>query len=194
MINDSAFDARRTALENAFFQNRDAQLIEQMRQELSRMEEKLKLAKVSGILNEKVLMDLAQVGVRAETLMAMRLVPMVAVAWADRILSQEERAAILKAAADEDIVPGTAAYGLLCFWLEQSPDLRVINAWREYVTQVVRIMPPEALRELRERTEKLCHLVAKAAGGVLGIRATSEAEQKAIDDFVGTFDQRPAGS
>lgn len=192
-MNSSAFDARRTALENAFFQNRDAELVERMRQELARMEEKLKLTKVSGILSEKVLLDLVQVGVRSETLMAMRLVPMVSVAWTDRILSQEERAAILKAAAEVDILPGSAAYGLLSSWLERSPDMRVINAWKEYVTEVARIMPAEALRELRERTAKLCHLVAKAAGGVLGIRAISAAEQTAINDFVGAFDQHPAG-
>jgi len=193
-MNDSAFDARRIALENAFFQKHDAQLVEKMRQELSRMEEELKLTKVSGILNEKVLTDLVKVGVRSETLMAMRLVPMVAVAWADRILSQEERAAILKAAAEVDIVPGTAAYGLLASWLEQSPDLRVINAWKDYVKEAARVMPAEALKELRERTATLCHLVAKAAGGVLGIKPISAAEQAAIQDFVGTFDQRPAAS
>jgi len=192
MMQRTAFEARRISLENAFFQNRDAELVASLRQELSRMEDKLQLTKVSGILNEKVLKDLVQVGVRAETLMAMRLVPMVAVAWTDRILSREERLAILKAAAEEDIVSGSAAYGLLSAWLERPPDERIITAWREYVTEVVRIMPPDSLKELRERTARLCQVVAKATGGVLGIKAISAKEKAAIDEFVGAFDQKSA--
>lgn len=193
-MNSGGFEARRTALENVFFQNRDAQLVEKMRQELSKMEEKLKLGRVSGILKENVLMDLVQVGVRAETLLAMRLVPMIAVAWADRILSQEERAAILRAAAEVDIVPNTAAYGLLSAWLAQPPDERVVSAWREYVTEVARIMPAEALTELRERTVKLCQLVAKATGGVLGIKSVSAIEQATINEFVGAYEQNPTAA
>ncbi len=92
------------------------------------MEEKTGLSHVSGILDENVLLDLMRVGVTGESLLAMRFVPMIAVAWSDRVISPEEHAAILSAAEAENVMPGTPAYQLLHSWLERRPDNAVIVA------------------------------------------------------------------
>ena len=178
------FRARERALEAAFFLKRDAELLARMRSQLAEMEEREKVAHVSGILDEHVLLDLIRVGVTAETLLAMRFVPMVAVAWSDNLVSAEEQAAILKSVEAENIAPGSPAYQLLRDWLEHRPDGAVIVAWKEYISELVRIMPAESLEKLRQRTELLCYQVARASGGFLGIGSVSHAEQTAIEEFV----------
>jgi hypothetical protein len=182
-----AFHARQMSLEAAFFGKVDAELLKNLRSELAALEEANKMAHVSGILDEKVLRDLVRVGVTAESLLAMRFVPMVHVAWADRKISPEERAAILRAAESENVLPNSPAYGVLQSWLQRSPDPAVLAAWKEYIRELARSMPSESLTELRERTKSLCYKVAQAAGGVFGIGSISQAEQEAIDECVNTW-------
>ncbi len=181
------FRSRGLALEAAFFQKRDAELLAKIRSGLAAMEEKKGLSDVSGILDENVLLDLMRAGVTGESLLAMRFVPMIVVAWSDRVISPEEHAAILSAAEADNVIPGTPAHQLLHSWLERRPDNAVIVAWKAYVSELAHIMPPESLKKLRERTETLCHRVAKAAGGVLGFGRISPAEQAAIDDFMNSW-------
>jgi len=185
-----AFHARQVSLEAAFFGKVDAQLLQNLRSELAALEEANKMAHVSGIVDEKVLRDLVHAGVTAESLLAMRFVPMVHVAWSDRKISPEERAAILRAAEAEKILPDSPAYHVLHSWLERSPDPSIFAAWKSYIRELVRVMPAESLATLRERTESLCYRVAKAAGGVLGIGSISATEQAAIDECVNTWSAR----
>ncbi|HTN75260.1 MAG TPA: hypothetical protein VL096_08440 [Pirellulaceae bacterium] len=184
-----AFASRSRALENEFFFERDKKLLANLRHELSSLEEEHKLAHVSGIVQEKVLLDLVRCGVTAESLMAVRMIPMIVVAWVDHFISVEERAAILKAAEEDSIRPGTAPYELLLTWLQAKPRPEVITAWREYVSELVKVSPPESLRELRERTSRLCNAVARCASGFWILGTVSAATQKVIDEFVSVWDQ-----
>jgi hypothetical protein len=181
------FAARGRALEEAFFQNVDARLLANLRGELAQMEEANKLAHVSEIMDQNVLRQLVKVGVTAESLLAMRFVPMIKVAWADGKISDSERDAVLKAAESENVKPGTSSYLLLRTWLEGQPDEAVFVAWKEYIKELARQMPVESLAPLRERMTSLCHGVAKAAGGVLGIGSISKAEEKAIEECLSAY-------
>ena len=178
-----AFAARGKQLEDAFFKDRDQKLMEKLRGELASMEEKKKLAHVSGIVEERVLQNLVQAGVRAETLAAVGLIPMVEVAWCDGSVSAEERDAVLNAAVSQNIHPGTASYEVLGQWLKDRPDPHVIRAWKEYVREVARLMPKESLAEMRKHMLDRCKRVAEAAGGFLGLATISKNEQAKIDEF-----------
>jgi hypothetical protein len=182
-----AFHARQMSLEAAFFGKVDAQLLKNLRSELASLEEAHKMAHVSGILDERVLRELVRVGVTAESLLAMRFVPMVHVAWSDRKISAAERAAVLRAAESEKVLPDSPAYHVLETWLQSSPDPAILAAWKEYIRELARVMPKESLTALQERTKLLCDKVARAAGGVLGIGSISPAEQNAIDECVNTW-------
>jgi hypothetical protein len=140
-------------------------------------------ASSTGILDDHVLVDLVHAGVTGETLLAMRFVPMIGVAWADRIVTAKERTAVLQAAETEGIAALSPAHRLLESWLEHKPDEAVFVAWKEYVSEMAKVMPPATLAKLRERSEHLCHKVAKAAGGILGIGSISPAERAAIAEF-----------
>ena len=178
------FGDRRQALEDSFFHERDQLLLERLKLEMESVEAHKHLAHVSGILDQQVLANLVKAGVRAETLTALTLIPMVEVAWADGAVADDERQAVLKAAAENDIRPGTAAYELLDQWLRQRPDVRIIASWKEYVQALAQAMPPDSMVVMRERLIGRCRRVAEAAGGFLGLtRKISKVEQSAIDEF-----------
>ena len=77
-----SLDERRKALEDEFFRTKDNENIEKLRAEASAREKLGSLRKVSGISDEKLLGKMIDLGISEETLCAIRLVPMVAVAWA----------------------------------------------------------------------------------------------------------------
>jgi hypothetical protein len=188
-MNESAdaFEKRRVGLEEAFFKDRDQKLMEKMRSELAAIEDKKQLAHVTGIFEERVLASLVQAGVRAETMTAVTLAPMIEVAWCDGNVSPEERDAILNAAAQEGIKPDTAAYGLLKSWLQQRPDAHIIAAWKEYVRDVSRQMPADAVAALKKRMIDRVTKVASAAGGFLGLATISRDEKLKIDELSQAF-------
>jgi hypothetical protein len=178
-----AFAERRKSLEEAFFKERDRQLLAKLKAELEAFEEHEKIGHVSGIVEQKVLADLVQAGVRAETVLAMRIVPMIEVAWCDGSVAPEERAAVLNAAATLGIHSGSAAHDLLSQWLTERPDLRVVTAWKEYVKELARVLPPATVAEMRRHMVDRCTRVAEAAGGFLGLATISKSERATIEEF-----------
>src|SRR5437763_4718358 len=107
------FEQRRIGLEEAFFRQKDQQLLQQMRTELSQIAEKQKLAHVSGIAIDHVLESLLHAGVTAETLTAVSMIPMIEIAWCDGNVAPEERDAVLNGAVAQGIHTGSASYELL---------------------------------------------------------------------------------
>jgi hypothetical protein len=183
-----AFAERSKNLEDAFFKDRDQQLMQKMRRELESLEESKKLAHVSGIVEERVLKSLVGAGVRGETLTAVTLIPMVEVAWCDGSVSGEERDAVLNAAVKAGIHPDTASYELLRQWLQSRPDSHIIAAWKDYVTEVSRLMPKESVADFKRNMIDRCTRVAEAAGGFLGLATISKHERAKIDEFAKAFD------
>src|SRR5437868_13990449 len=170
------FKQREIGLEEAFFKERDQQLMEKLRGELSSLEERRKVAHVTGIVEDHVLISLVQAGVQAETLAAVMLIPLVEVAWCDGSVAPEERDAVLNAAVGQGIHPDSAAYGLLKHWLDERPDPRIIAAWQEYIHELARITPKETIAAMKKHMLDRAHRVAAAAGGFRGLSAVSRPE------------------
>jgi hypothetical protein len=179
----SAFENRGRALEEAFFKQRDQQLMDKLRGELESLEESKKLAHVSGIVQEHVLMELVKAGIKAETLAAVTTIPMVEVAWCDGAVSAAEKTAVLNAAAKMGLQPGAAPYELLERWLIDRPDSRIVVAWKEYVHELGKLMPKATVEAMHKDVIDRCVKVAEAAGGFVGIHRISKIEQATIDDF-----------
>ena len=178
-----SFKQRERALEEAFFKERDRQLLEKLRSQLANFEEKRKLAHVTGIVEDHVLTSLTQAGVQAETLAAVALIPLVEVAWCDGTVAAEEREAILNAATQQGIHRGSPSHELLEHWLTERPDARIISAWEEYVHELARIMPGPTLEAMKKNILTRMTNVASAAGGFLGLSTISKHEQQKIDEI-----------
>ena len=105
-MSHESLDDRRRALEEAFFAKQDAVLRKKLAEPAELRAKKDAYSAVSGITDEAVLDALAKLDVTPETLAALSLVPLVAVAWADGSIDAKERAAVLRAAGDTGLAAG----------------------------------------------------------------------------------------
>lgn len=174
---------RGQALEDAFFQQRDQQLMERLTRELADKQAREALAAVSGISHEKVLQALVNQKIGPGNLVSLTLVPLVAIAWADGEVQSEEAAAISRAAAESGIDANSATGELLAGWLRTKPSAQLFEAWRLYVTSLKCTLSESEFRQLGETVLARTEGVAKAAGGFLGIGAMSVSEKKLLDEI-----------
>jgi len=187
-MSDEFLGDRKKALEESFFAKANAKLIERMRAERKKKAAKEALSEASGIRDDTLLDRLVEIEIGPDTWAALALIPLVEVAWADRVLDKRERAAILAAAADLNVKPGKSSYELLESWLSEKPDGRLLAVWGEYIVGVAGHLDPNARRLLRDEILGGARRVAKAAGGVLGWKRVSPEEQAMLDHLEHAFD------
>ena len=178
-------DAR--SLEDAFFARENAALLEAMRKKAAHQERRDALRLVMKTADDALLDRLLELGVSAQTILAMMLLPLARVAWADGVIDDRERAAILRAAAERDIRPGTASHQLLESWLDHQPSESVVAAWKTYIGGFWPLLAPHERDEMRERLLLVARGVAEAAGGFLGLGSASAAEQAVLHDIAATL-------
>jgi hypothetical protein len=177
-----ALDERRKALENEFFQKRDHEMLERLRQDRERAARREELAHASGIEDPSLLNRLLEQGVEPDSLSALVVTPLVLVAWADGSLKAAERKEVLDAAHELGVARGGAAHALLDDWLDHQPKAELGNAWVAYTQAVVSQLHPYDRARLAEHTLERARRVARAAGGVLGLGPhTSKAERAVLE-------------
>lgn len=178
---------RKKALEEQFFARQEKELRERVRRQAEEQSRRAGLAEASGLDDPAVLDRLAGLGLDGETVTALELVPLVEVAWADKILHQAEREAVLRAAEESGVGAGSPAHALLESWLENRPSRELVRAWKDYVEALVAELGPEERQALREEVLGRAHAVAEAAGGFLGIGKVSEAERAVLAELERAF-------
>ena len=181
------YSERERALENEFFFKIDRELSQKLREKMRVEKDREALCAETGITDSDVLDELVEIGIRCETLLALSLVPLVHVAWANGSIDSHERAAVLQAAEEIGHRKDKASYQLLEKWLHHEPDGKVYTAWRDYVTEISKTLRPERMHAVRDELVGRARLVAKAAGGVLGIGAISRAEARVLDELESAF-------
>ena len=182
---------RGKSLEDEFFRREDQRLLTRLAELKKAEASREALAKASGITNPAVLDRLLALGVHAETVAALSLVPLVEVAWADGKLDPRERQTIVEHLPDAGITPGTAAYALVEAWLERRPERKLLDAWTQLVQAICeQFSAAEASRlqsDLLDRARK----VAGASGGVMGIGSrVSSAEAAMLQQLERAFARR----
>ena len=180
-----SLDDRRRELEGRFFAERNEELLRKMRERNQYLKRTEALAAASGITDNKTLDALLALNIDAETLIAMSLVPLVAVAWADDVLDTSERDAIMKAAAD---VQNETQMALLESWLTEKPGPALLKAWKGYVKELMNTLDAGSCKKLQAELMDSARSVAGAAGGFLGLgNKISRVEQKVLDDLESCF-------
>lgn len=171
-------------LEDAFFAQENAKILDEMRKKTDLQERRAALREVIKGADDALLDHLLALGVNAETVLAMTLLPLARVAWADGAIDAREREAIVQAAESRGVHPGTPSYDLLATWLDHKPGEPVVAAWMKYVEGIWPSLTPHDRVELRERLIGLARGVAEAAGGFLGLGSKiSLAERVVLDEI-----------
>jgi hypothetical protein len=170
-------------LEDALFSERGARVLDQLRKKVERQEQRDLLRRVVAIHDDAFLDRLIALDIRPERAMVLRLTPLVFVAWADGSVDEREREAILKAAAQQGVAAETMAREILGDWLERPPDERILEKWKAYARKLWRCFTPDEQLRMRENLLGPAREVAAAAGGFLGLKTISAAEQRVLDDL-----------
>lgn len=186
-MTDDSLARRGRAMEDAFFHDLDAKLVEKIRLQSESAAQRAELVRTTGIKDETLLDELVALGVTGESLVAMRLVPMLMVAWADREVSPEERATIVCEAEKMGIGSQSVPGQLLDTWLAKRPSGDLLEAWQHYTAALFASMPERSRRAYLDELSRELNLVARASGGILGIGSVSESEAAMIEKIVGSF-------
>ncbi len=177
---DRFLDDRRTGLEEAFFARQNEELRRRIVEAAAKDEDRHALAEASHIDDTGVLDRLLELGIRAETLSALTLVPLVLVAWEDGDLSDFERQAVLDAAAKEGIHPRSPGYALLRDWLRSKPGPNLKAVWKDYVGALAKPLDLTARRELEHHVMDQARKVADLTGGLLGLTSRISAVESVL--------------
>ena len=170
-------------LEEAFFAKENERLLREFREKAELDEKRKALHSVVKVRDPAVIEHLLELGVGPETVIAVMLVPLAAVAWADGSLDEKERKAVLNAASERGIKPGTASYTLLETWLKQKPSQKLMDVWKRYTRSIWEQITKEERVLMRINILGRAREVAEAAGGILGVGSISPQEKAVLEEL-----------
>jgi hypothetical protein len=171
------------ALEDSFFARENARLLKKMKEKEALQAKRDAFKEIANIENEELLDALIDLDIEPHEIAALNLYPLVRVAWADGEIQTKEREAIIKAAEEGGIEPGSENHDLLENWLSQKPEPELMGVWKTYARELLARLDSVLGNELKKRLMTRTTGIAKAAGGFLGIGAISDAEQAALDEL-----------
>jgi len=186
-MSEVTLEERGRALENQFYEKENKDKLAAMKSKLDTQSSKEDLRKVSGMTDDAVLDKLVNLGMTANTIAALSLVPLIQVAWADGQIQDNERTAILQGAHGKGLEKGTPGYDLLQTWLAKRPSDELLEAWEAYIKSLTAQLNDEQNRLLKNQIVGFAKMVAGAAGGFLGIGRVSASEEKVLARIEAAF-------
>lgn len=187
-MSEPLFNDRRKALEESFFRKQNEQLRQKLAEEAQAKAATQALADATGITDNVLLDTLVKLEIHAETLVALELIPLIEVAWADGNVDDKERAAIVQAAESGGVTIDSSVHQVLENWLDTRPDDQVLATWKAYISAISAELDATAKDHLKQELLGRALNVARAAGGILGMgNKVSPAEQAMLDDLEQAF-------
>lgn len=181
-------DDRRAALEEAFFAQKDAELVRRLHELKRARLAKEELSAASGITEDAVLDKIIALNIDASTVAALSLVPLVEVAWADGGIHDEERKTAFSRAAAMGFGERDVSRQIMEKWLTERPPRALLAAWKDYVKALSAALGKDAQRALRQEVMSHARAVAEAAGGFLGVAGkVSAAEERVLGELERAF-------
>jgi tellurite resistance protein len=181
---------RRAALEEAFFAKQNEELRQRLRNADQLRRSKETLSAASGITDDAVLARLAALNIGSDTLAALSLVPLVAVAWADGSIDDKERSVAFSKATEMGLGKQDIGHQLFKRWLAEPPPPALVTAWKDYIGALSASLSPEARPAFKQELLDRARAVAEAAGGILGlVKRVSPAEENVLNELERAFSE-----
>ena len=182
-----AFLERRIGLETQFFVSHNHALLQKLKDEERINQIRNEMMAATGIHDDGTLDELINLELTAESLLALSLVPLIEVAWADGEISPEEKDAILKAASLKGIGENHPARQFLENWLHDCPSKELFHAWQSFIHSLSKNVGPITFEKLHAEISSFTKGVAESAGGFLGFGKVSAKEEEALRSIQKTF-------
>ena len=164
--------------EEDYFQKKDRELIEQMRQRAKVQQQLRELGEQVGVTDPELSRELAELGFTPETVKLLPVIPVLEMAWAEGEVTAAERKMVVDVARGRGIEAGSPADSQLAEWLDRRPDDSVFRRAGRLINALVesggrfQITPDDII--------KYCEAIADASGGLFGIRRVSSEERATL--------------
>lgn len=174
-------------LEETFFAKENERLLRDLRQKAKVDEKRKALSAVVKAKDPAIIDHLLELGVGPESILALGLVPLAAVSWADGSLDDKERKAILKAASERGVQPGSPNYTMLEVWLKEKPGQALMDAWKKYARAIWEELTESEKVLMRDSILGRAREIAEAAGGFLGVGSITPQEKALLEELEKVF-------
>ena len=177
MVDDPVFGRSRSH-EDEYFQKKDRELIEQIRQRAKAQQQLRELGEQVGVTDEGLIHELAELGFTTETVKLLPLIPVLEMAWAEGGVTDAERKMVVDLARGRGIEAGSTADLQLSDWLARRPDDSVFRRAGSLIRALVEsggrfdLTPDDII--------KYGEAIAEASGGLFGIRRISSDERATL--------------
>ena len=191
MSDHDAFAERGRALEEEYFRKKDRELIDKLRRASEADKARGELSKETGVTDPAMLAALEELGLTADTVALLPLVPVVELAWAEGGITPAERQMVLSLARSRGITEGSAADLRLNMWMASRPTPEQFAKATRVMSALLDSGAPVAKGLSADQLVKYCEQIASASGGLFGMpfRAISMEEQALLariaDDLKG---------
>lgn len=170
-------------LEETFFAKENERLLRDLKEKAELDEKRKALQSVIKVKDAAFIEHLLELGVGPESVLAVTLIPLAAASWADGRLEEKERKAVLQAASERGVKPGSANYTMLETWLKQKPSDKLMETWKKYARGVWEQLTKEEQITMRLSVVGRAREVAEAAGGLLGVASISPQEKALLEEL-----------
>jgi hypothetical protein len=165
--------------EEDYFQKKDRELIEKMRQQAKAQKELRELGERIGVTDPDISRELAEMGFTPETVRLLPLMPILEMAWAEGGVTPNERKMVVDLARARAIEEGSEADRQLTEWLDRRPSETIFRRAGRLISALFAaggrfdISPDDIL--------KYSEAIAEASGGLLGFGRVSSEERATLE-------------
>jgi hypothetical protein len=173
------FLSGKRAQEEEYFQKKDRELIEKVRQQAKVQQQLRELGERVGVTDPEVSRELAELGFTLDTVKLLPLIPVLEMAWAEGGVTPAERKMVVDVARARGVEEGSAADRQLAEWLDRRPDESVFRRAGRLISALFAsggrfdITPDDLL--------KYCEAIADASGGIFGFGRVSSEERTTLE-------------
>lgn len=179
-------------IEDEFFRREDQRLLARLRELRGTETARETMSQATGIRDQAVLDELLALKIQPEIIAALRIVPLVEVAWADGSIDEKEREAVLSGAREAGIPADSAAYALLEAWLKRRPEPYLLAAWTTLVRGMSASLAEPEVKSFEASLMERVRRVAGASGGVFGLGSRVSKQEAAVLERLSQAFKRPA--
>ena len=176
-----AFHDRERAEEAAYFAQRDAVLIEKIRNRAKLGEIALAMADKLRVDDPALLERIAGLGVTRDTAAAFLLAPLVEIAWADGHVSPGEHEIIVRMATARGVAPDSPDMAQLILWLKVEPPVELFESALASIKLGLSVLPPHEAEQRATAMVNACKEVTQVPGALerlLSLRRSSSPHER----------------
>ena len=183
MSDKSAFDKRESQFEAEYFNRKNAEQIEKLKEVFRKKTDKASISKATGVTDDALLDRMVELQLSGDLMSAFCLYPLIEIAWADGKLDAAEAVAVLDAAEKHGVNADSRSHAFLCESLKAGPTKDLHTIWLMYAGQLKATLSAADLDAFRGDLVEMCRSVAAASGGLLGnIFSIAGSEKKILAD------------